>query len=178
MRLTEEQKQLAADNHNLIYGFQREHRLSVDEYYDICAIGLCKAAAKFDPSQEYKFATLAYAAMDNEVKNFWRDINTMARKPEIPDVSMFDIILRGHTDSGIVVGDTIAEREEQWIPSYRRVCVDTFVESLPPRERQVVSMRLAGLTMSEIGSEVGRTHQRVSQILNTVRDKYIREMAM
>jgi RNA polymerase sigma factor (sigma-70 family) len=150
----------------------------VDEYYDICAIGLCKAAARFDPSREYKFTTLAYAAMDNEVKNFWRDSNTQTRRPKFPILSLFEVMQRGKTGAGGTICDTIVANDRRWKPSCDRINVDVFVDSLPEREKQIVNMRLAGLTISEIGNEVGRTHQRVSQILNTVREKYIREMAM
>ena len=42
--LTKEQKELVENNHKLIYYYIHKNGLSVDEYYDILAIGLCKAA--------------------------------------------------------------------------------------------------------------------------------------
>ena len=42
--LTQQQQQLVEDNHKLIYFYLYRNSLSVDEFYDVAAIGLCKAA--------------------------------------------------------------------------------------------------------------------------------------
>ena len=42
--LNEYQQKYAEQNHNLIYGILNDKNLSIDEYYDVAAIGLCKAA--------------------------------------------------------------------------------------------------------------------------------------
>ena len=46
IQLNDEQRKLVADNHNLIYQYLIDNNLPQDEYYDIAAIGLCKAALK------------------------------------------------------------------------------------------------------------------------------------
>ena len=53
--LTKEQKELVENNHKLIYYYIHKNGLSLDEYYDILAIGLCKAALNFDESKGIKF---------------------------------------------------------------------------------------------------------------------------
>lgn len=64
--LTKEQKELVEKNHKLIYYYIHKNGLSVDEYYDILAIGLCKAALHFDESKGIKFGTYALFVMRNE----------------------------------------------------------------------------------------------------------------
>ena len=64
--LTKEQKELVENNHKLIYYYIHKNGLSVDEYYDILAIGLCKAALNFDESKGIKFVTYAMFVMRNE----------------------------------------------------------------------------------------------------------------
>ena len=64
--LTKEQKELVENNHKLIYYYIHKNGLSVDEYYDILAIGLCKAALHFDESKGIKFVTYAMFVMRNE----------------------------------------------------------------------------------------------------------------
>ena len=54
------------NNHKLIYYYIHKNGLSVDEYYDILAIGLCKAALHFDESKCIKFVTYALFVMRNE----------------------------------------------------------------------------------------------------------------
>jgi DNA-directed RNA polymerase specialized sigma subunit len=65
-KLNAEQKQLVADNHNLIYGYAHKKKLDLDEYYDILALGLCRAALSFD-SNKSSFQTYAYMIMGSEV---------------------------------------------------------------------------------------------------------------
>ena len=45
--MTEKQKQLVVDNHNLIYSFLHKHGFDEEEFYDLAAIGLCKAAKSY-----------------------------------------------------------------------------------------------------------------------------------
>lgn len=56
--LTSEQKKIVEDNHNLIYFYINKNNLDENEYYDLLALSLCKAAKKFDPSKS-KFSTFA-----------------------------------------------------------------------------------------------------------------------
>ena len=66
IKLNTEQRKLVEDNHDLIYGFMTKYRLDFSTWYDICAIGLCKAGMAYDGSN--RFSTLAYHCMHNEVK--------------------------------------------------------------------------------------------------------------
>ena len=60
---------LIEENHNLIYSYLHKMRLDIEEYYDLAAIGLCKAANNFDETKGFKFSTYAYRCMNNEVLN-------------------------------------------------------------------------------------------------------------
>ena len=42
--MTDEQEKLVLNNENLIYHILKKYNLSVDEYYDVGVIGLCKEA--------------------------------------------------------------------------------------------------------------------------------------
>lgn len=54
-------QELAAQNHNLIYGLLHRDNLPIEDFYDIAAIGLCHAAQTWHgPSA---FAIYAYAVM-------------------------------------------------------------------------------------------------------------------
>lgn len=46
--MTEYQKQLVTDNHNLIYRFLQKEKLNMEDWYDLVAIGMCKAAKTFN----------------------------------------------------------------------------------------------------------------------------------
>ena len=66
-QLTLDQQRIVSENHNLIYSLANKKSINLDEYYDVLAIGLCKAAIAFD-STKGKFSTLAYTVMLNEYK--------------------------------------------------------------------------------------------------------------
>lgn len=78
--MTEAQRQLAERNHNLIYYFLNKNHLEDDEWYDLAAIGLCKAAESYDG--KYKFSTLAYKCMWSLFLNEKRKEQSRAHIPE------------------------------------------------------------------------------------------------
>ena len=45
--LTEEQRQFAAENHNLIYKYLWDRRLEIDDYYDIAVFGYLRAVKRY-----------------------------------------------------------------------------------------------------------------------------------
>ena len=55
--MTKEQQKLVEENHGLIYSFLAKHNLPIEEYYDLAAIGLCKASITYQ--NETTFSTYA-----------------------------------------------------------------------------------------------------------------------
>jgi len=51
MKLTPEQSQIVADNHDLIYWYANMKHLDCEEWYDLLAIALCQAVIKHDPQR-------------------------------------------------------------------------------------------------------------------------------
>lgn len=45
--LTDEQRQFAAENHNLIYTYLWDRRLEIDDYYDIAVFGYLRAVKRY-----------------------------------------------------------------------------------------------------------------------------------
>ena len=81
LKLDDKQRQLVSDNHSLIYSYAKSKNLYLDEYYDLLAIALCKAAKSFDESRT-KFSTFAYKCMENEVTTYWRKLNAQCSVPQ------------------------------------------------------------------------------------------------
>ncbi len=67
MAMTAEQRQLAEDNHSLIYKVLHDMKLSDEEFYGTAAIGLCKAAMTYQ-ADKYRFSTYACQCIYNEIK--------------------------------------------------------------------------------------------------------------
>ena len=73
--LTEEQRQFAAENHNLIYTYLWNRRLKVDDYYDIAVFGYLRAVKRYltEPwLRRYQFSTVAWHAMRQSIASFHR----------------------------------------------------------------------------------------------------------
>lgn len=70
--LTDEERDLVTNNHNLIYSYLNKYNLS-DDYYDLCAIGLCRAAHFYEPERG-KFSSFAFLCMSNAIMQEWRKV--------------------------------------------------------------------------------------------------------
>lgn len=67
IKITDEQRKLVEENHNLIYSFLYSNQFSLEEHYDVAAIGLCNAAINFNPNKGYSFTTYAYKVMMSKI---------------------------------------------------------------------------------------------------------------
>ena len=73
--LTDEQRQFAAENHNLIYKYLWDRRLEIDDYYDIAVFGYLRAVKRYltEPwLHRYQFSTVAWYAMRQNIASFHR----------------------------------------------------------------------------------------------------------
>ncbi len=73
--LTDEQRQFAAENHNLIYKYLWDQRLEIDDYYDIAVFGYLRAVKRYltEPwLRRYQFSTVAWHAMRQNIASFHR----------------------------------------------------------------------------------------------------------
>ena len=170
-KLTIEQQVLAEENHNLIYDFANRKNLPIDEYYDILAIGLCNASKIYD-SKKGKFSTICNKCMDNEVKRYWRDKNTLKNiineealsydrflNTDDEDESFLDILSNGYNMANDVITD---------------MTFSLFLNKLKNKERIVIEYIIEGLKQSEIANKLNVTPQCISEIVRKIRQKWIR----
>lgn len=158
MKLTDEQRQLVADNHGLIYHILKQKNLSIDEYYDAAAIGLCKAASTFDESKS-KFATYACIVMLNEIRMGFRQIKRQGR---LMVVASLDDPVPG-TD-GAILADIIPsiDTPETCISA---LTIQDCVRTMGPKQRQVIELAMQGLRQHQIAEVVGISQPYVARLL-------------
>ena len=82
-KLNEEQIKLVENHHYIIYMCLKTLKLSVDEYYDLAAIGLCEAAFNFDRSKNIKFSTFSMNCIKKTIYKEFRKKNCKKRKADI-----------------------------------------------------------------------------------------------
>ena len=174
MKLIEEQRKLIEENHNLIYGFLKKNELDEEEYYDIAAIGLCKAAMQYN-STKGEFSTFAYKCMKNKISHQW---SYDARKRRIPK----DLIYSYNT--------SYDKEKQEWRNSEAmytiwnkngRDTADIFIEEekiskflslLKEEEQLIVKYLVSGFIHREIANKIGVTEQAVSQRVRYIRRKW------
>lgn len=85
--LTEEQKRLVEENHNLIYWYCHKYNLNIEEYYGLFAIELCKAVQSYD-STKSKITTYILKVFWNKHINWERRKKTNKRKANEDTISI------------------------------------------------------------------------------------------
>ncbi len=171
MRMTEEQRKIAEQNHNLIYDFLYKNELNIEEYYDIAAIGLCKAAMNYN-SKRGRFSTLAFKCMKNEVNHHISYIN---RKKRIPPshIYSYDILLNTDEDKYNSYIDIIFDGDfDTYEIVEKNISYANFSKELNDREKFIIKCFESGLTQREIGIKLNISQQAVYQRIKKIRDKW------
>ena len=174
--LNYKQQQLVELNHNLIYSFAHLRKVNLEEYYDVLAIGLCKAALVYDENRA-TFSTLAYKCMSNEYNKI---IKKQIVKRKIPDtlISSLDevIDISDEDNSEITLYDYI-KKDIFPVPDENMI-INIMIENfynykLTEQEQKVFKLLAQDRTQVEIGKIMELTRSRIGQIVMRIRSKWI-----
>ena len=164
--LTDDQRKLAEDNHNLIYKFARKNNVSLDEYYDLLAIGLCNAARTYDKNKG-AFSTVAYRCMKNELSSYWRSIN---KKTSVPEEVIFSY------DAPIRRDDCDGDSFKDSIPDYKAyndmidgVYINELTDMFDNREKKILKYAMSKLSHQEIADKINCSRASVTYYFKRMR---------
>lgn len=152
--MTKEAQILVEENHNLIYSYLKEMRLNVDEYYDLAAIGLCKAAIIFDKSFGYQFSTLAYFCMRNEVLQEMRHTGK----------GVTPLLIIDDEEKGLdsVLTDNFESVEDI---TMLKLHVQSFLKRASPLQRDIIHLVASGYSQTEIARMLHVSQTKISRSL-------------
>lgn len=167
-RLTEEQCELATKNHNLIYAYACKRNILTDDYYDILAIGLCKAAKSFDKDKG-NFSTFAFRCMDNELNIYWRSNKKKTSVPEEMVLSYDAPIDAGDSDGNSFAENITDNHSHDEVLD--DIVLSIFMNNLTCKDRYIVDCLLNGMTHKEIGDTMGCKKQNVTYLVGKIRKK-------
>lgn len=172
-QLNAEQQRLVEENHNLIYWFINKMRLSLEDYYGVVAIGLCKAAYSYDSSRGCAFSTHAHWAMLGELTTEC----ITCRRHTVPTLSLEYEYMgnkgKSHVLYGAALGLKCADAYEQ-----ANLTEYELRKNLSERQRQVLTGVLMGKTQAEIASAVGKTRPVVGAEVKVIRKKLLDILAV
>lgn len=162
-QITKEQEKLIEENHNLIYSFLQKYNLSVEDYYDLAAIGLCKAGMNFNGNIS-KFSTYAYEWMFGSV---FSEIRKEKRMKKIPDSLMFYYQAELENNNG---GDTsvfmnyVSSKENVEEEVLSKVHLNKYLKKLKEKEKQIIILLYKGYNQIETGKIMGCSQAQVSKV--------------
>lgn len=165
--MTKEQEQLVTDNHNLIYHIINKCGLSTEEYYDVCAIGLCKAASTYDSSKDVKFATYAGVCIENQIKLELRN-----KKKYYASVYSLDRTFNNTSDGTGEI--SYMENITTGLSAYDEILPYQLDKVLNAREYKLVALVLQGYTQVEIGNIIGISQTMVSRMFSKIKQKLLK----
>ena len=159
--MTKEQEILVTENHNLIYWWIHKYNLSVEEYYDVCAIALCKAALTFNKDKGYKFSTYAGMVILNSIKMEFRKFQSNKYIKYVLSL------------------DTTEKYENICLADVCTTGLDTYDEIIPydlkdiltPFEYEVAQLKVQGYTQIHIGDMLKCSQPKISRALREIRRK-------
>lgn len=157
---------LITENHNLIYFCLNKWKMPIDEYYDVAAIGLCRAAQTYD-STRTKFSTYACACIYNQLKYTLRTQGAGNRIPPHKQVS-FEQELSSSPDNDITFFDLVASSNSAESVVLSRIFVDKVLSLLSDKDKTILHLTISGYIQSEIGKQVGISQTSVSRALNRI----------
>ena len=172
IRITNEAIKLVEENHNLIYSFLYKYHLDLEEWYDLAAIGLCKAANTYNNSKS-GFSTYAYKCMYTAVMMEKRKENAMRT---IPQNQIFYYENQVSEESK----DNDTSTFLNYIPSKQDIeneiisalSLENVKNELVGNKRKVFLLLRDGYTQCEISKIIGISKQRVSKIKQEIAEKY------
>ena len=171
--MTDEQRKLVEENHNLIYAFLKRYNLSIEEWYGSAAIGLCKAAINYDPGRGWSFHSYAYERMFYEVIGVFRE-NKRAKVIPVDKLVYYHAVTHECDDNGDGVEfiNVIPSDVDVFSEAALNVVLDKIRNNLNRKELLIFDMRILGYTQMEIGKVVGCHHTDVSKIMKKIRRKF------
>lgn len=167
--MTDEQKQLVEQNHNLIYFYLHRHNLSIEDYYDVAAIGLCKAAITFKKDKS-EFSTYALTCIKNEVNMIFRKFFNQRTIPESSVVSIQQKILGG--DDNLDLESCISSVVDVEDEAIANASIKKFIAGISDREKMILQLYNAGYGQVEISERVGISQGQVSRDINNLLKRF------
>ena len=162
---TKEEQQFAEENHDLVYAFLNEKKLSEDEYDDVIVFGYLRAVQEYckNPAKYRNvFSTFAWKCMQNTLADHYKYLSSPKR---CATVISLDEPLDG--EEGLCIADTISYDD---IMSELRedLLMHELAKRLPAREMRIVKMKVRGDKMHEIAKAEKLTFQEINRLLDGI----------
>lgn len=175
--LTEEQRKLAEENHNLIYKYMGNNDLDFSEWYDLLAIALCRAAYNYDYKSS-QFSTFAFNSFKMAYLTEIRNQNTRLKRTNGSVLSLNTEYNDDDDCSGYCLQDIIADDLNLEESTCNKFYIDNIFSVLNKKEIYIISELSNNKTLAEIGRDLGLSKERIRQIKNEAINKISKNISI
>lgn len=163
MVLTEYQQNLVQQVHNMIPYIIKQRHLDFDEYYDLLALTVCKAAVHYKTDSGITFPAFAWRCMENTLRSAHRSEHKVSRIPSNLIKSCYDLV-PGCDDNPTELIEFVeddASHTDMWVSE---LYVQSFRQTLSPERRYVLDKLMDGYTQTEIAAQMSCSKANISYI--------------
>lgn len=147
-KLTESEKKLAEENHNLVYAFLHTYNYSVETYYNVVIFGYLKGIQVYsrreDLQKKYDMPFICEQYMRSEMGNNFRTEATQKRKP-VENIISLDADYAAEENLYNCIGGKTLEEEVLEVET-----VLELLEKLSEVQRKIAEMKMEGYGNKEI----------------------------
>ena len=162
---TKEEQRFAEENHDLVYAFLNEKKLSEDEYYDVVVFGYLQAVQVYCRKRgqcKYSFSTLGWRHMQDELNDYHKYLSSAKRNAIIVS---FEEPLDGN--DGLRLEDVISY--DDYLSELREdLLMHELATHLPEREMRIVKMKVRGAKLQEIAKSEKLNFKQIGEILDNI----------
>lgn len=156
----------------MIYSFLYKYHLDVEEWYDIAAIGLCKAANTYN-NDKSEFSTYAYKCMYTTIIMEKRKENAMRTIPQNQIVYYENQVNESSKDNDTSTFlNYIPSKQDIENETISALSLENIENELAGNKRKVFLLLREGYAQCEISEIIGISKQRVSKIKQEIVEKY------
>ncbi len=184
--LNAQQRALVEENYNLIYFVLKKFNIDqnkFEDYEQVAALALCKAALAFDESKGFKFTTYAVNSMKYSLLTYFRTYEmSMVKLP----LKVYQDAITGKGHSIRVDSyDNYSENQNiNWEPSFdasqilkneEEIIDDVYVQeilsTLTPEEEQLFGLLLQGYNQTDIAKIYNCSRANINIRIQAIRQK-------
>ena len=162
--LTNEQRRLAEENHDLVYAFLQNNHLQESQYYDVVIFGYLCAVQEYCENtklRRYSFSTVAWKKMQRELTDYYKYLSREKRL--VQTVSLQELL--SDEDSSPCYEDLVGWKDELMTQLKMELLLHALATKLPRRQMRVIRMKLDGAKMHEIAKAEHITFHDINRLL-------------
>ena len=175
LKLNDEQRKLVEQNHNLIYSAMRKFGVrneKFDDYYDVAAIGLCKAVMSYDPDKQTALSTLVYSCIKNELYDQFRSEKTESNQFN-QQILSYNVLCKTAENQNSTMEDIVLVDKNFEENLISMLIFRDRIRTLMDKDKQMIYLRISGYTYDEIAKEFCISKQAVHQKMNRLKAKLL-----